>query len=47
MNILQICNKVPFPPKDGGCIAMNNLTQGLIDEGHTVKVIAINTKNIL
>jgi glycosyltransferase involved in cell wall biosynthesis len=44
MNILQLCNKVPFPPKDGGCIAMNNLTQGLIDNGHNVKVLAINTQ---
>lgn len=44
MNILQLCNKVPYPPKDGGCIAMNNLTTGLIEEGHTVKVLAINTK---
>lgn len=44
MNILQLCNKVPFPPKDGGCIAMNSLTQGLINEGHSVKVLAINTK---
>ncbi|MCW3086057.1 MAG: hypothetical protein JWP12_3423 [Bacteroidetes bacterium] len=43
MRILQICNKAPFPPKDGGCIAMNNLTQGLIDEGHTLKVLAITT----
>ncbi len=43
MNILQICNKVPFPPKDGGCIAMNNLTQGLTDEGHIVKVLSVNT----
>ena len=44
MNILQLCNKIPYPPKDGGCIAMNNLTQGLIDQGHTVKVLTINTK---
>lgn len=44
MNILQLCNKVPFPPKDGGCIAMNNLTQGLITEGHSVKIFAVNTK---
>lgn len=44
MNILQICNKVPFPPKDGGCMAMNNLTQGLLNEGHKVKILAINTK---
>lgn len=44
MKILQICNKVPFPPKDGGCIAMNNLTQGLIDNGNDVKVLAVNTQ---
>jgi polysaccharide biosynthesis protein PslH len=44
MKILQLCNKVPFPPKDGGCIAMNNLTQGLIDQGCKLKVLAINTK---
>ena len=44
MNILQLCNKIPFPPKDGGCIAMNNLTQGLITEGHSVKVFVINTQ---
>ncbi|MGQ0829067.1 MAG: glycosyltransferase [Bacteroidota bacterium] len=43
MKILQLCHKVPFPPKDGGCIAINNLTTGLINEGHQVKVLAINT----
>lgn len=43
MRVLQLCNKVPFPPKDGGCIAMNNLTQGLIEHGCQVKVLAINT----
>jgi polysaccharide biosynthesis protein PslH len=43
MRILQICNKVPFPPKDGGSIAMNNLTMGLLAEGHQVKVLAIST----
>lgn len=43
MNILQVCHKVPYPPKDGGCIAINNLTNGLIDLGHYVKVLAINT----
>lgn len=44
MKILQLCHKVPFPPKDGGCMAMHNLTMGLIDEGHEVKVLSINTK---
>jgi polysaccharide biosynthesis protein PslH len=43
MRILQLCNKVPFPPTDGGCMAMNNLTQGLIKHGVAVKVLAINT----
>lgn len=43
MKVLQICNKVPFPPKDGGCIAMNNLTDGLFKQGFEMKVLAINT----
>jgi polysaccharide biosynthesis protein PslH len=43
MNILQICSKVPFPPKDGGSIAMNILTEGLIANGNNVKVLAIQT----
>ncbi len=43
MNILQICNKVPFPPIDGGSIAMNNLTQGLLDLGCNIKILAIST----
>lgn len=43
MRILQLCNKPPFPTVDGGTIAMHALTQGLLDAGHTVKVIAIET----
>ena len=42
MRILQICNKPPYPPQDGGAIGMNNITQGLIEAGHTVKLIAVN-----
>lgn len=34
---------MPYPPKDGGSIAMNILTDGLIRCGNEVKVIAINT----
>lgn len=44
MKVLQICHKVPFPPKDGGCIAMNLITEGLIKAGHQVKVISFNQK---
>lgn len=43
MKILQLCHKVPFPPYDGGTIAMNNITQGLLTEGHRVKVLAVET----
>lgn len=43
MKILQICSKIPFPPKDGGSIAMDILTHGLIECGNEVKVLAINT----
>jgi glycosyltransferase involved in cell wall biosynthesis len=43
MKILQLCHKPPLPATDGGCIAMNNLTQGLIDAGHKVKILTIFT----
>lgn len=43
MRILQLCNKPPLPAKDGGCIAMNNITQGLLDAGHEVKILTIFT----
>jgi polysaccharide biosynthesis protein PslH len=42
MRILQICNKPPYPPQDGGSIGMNNVTQGLIEAGHKVKIISVN-----
>jgi polysaccharide biosynthesis protein PslH len=43
MNILQVCSKIPFPPNDGGAIAMNILTEGLIATGNDVKVLAMQT----
>lgn len=44
MKILQLCHKPPFPPVDGGAIAMNNITQGLLNMNHEVKVITVSTK---
>ncbi len=41
MRILQLCHKTPFPPTDGGSIAMNQITQGLLNKGIEVKVIAV------
>lgn len=43
MRILQITNKVPFPPLEGGSIAMNMISQGLLNEGHSVKILTMNT----
>ena len=43
MKILQICNKPPLPPVDGGCIAMNAITEGLLEEKHSVRVFSIAT----
>ena len=31
LNVLFLCNKSPWPPKEGGAIAMNRLVEGLID----------------
>jgi glycosyltransferase involved in cell wall biosynthesis len=43
MKILQLCNKVPYPPKDGGTLAMHQLSESLYRLGHTVKVLAMDT----
>jgi glycosyltransferase involved in cell wall biosynthesis len=43
MNILFLCNKSPYPPKEGGPIAMNVNIKGLTEAGHKVKVVALNT----
>ena len=43
MNILLLCNKSPYPPSEGGPMAMNSVINGLIEAGHTVKVLAFNS----
>lgn len=43
MNVFVICNKSPYPPKEGGPIAMHAIIQGLVNAGCSVKVLAINT----
>lgn len=41
MRILQLCHKIPYPPTDGGSLAMNQITQNLLRRGIKVKVIAL------
>lgn len=43
LKILQICNKPPVPPRDGGCLAMLRMTEGFLEAGCTVHVLAIET----
>ena len=44
MRILQICPKPPRPKIDGGCIAMDAMSEGLAGLGHNVKVFALATQ---
>jgi len=46
MNVLFICNKSPYPPKEGGSIAMFNLIQGLLRKKYKVKVLSISTPKL-
>ncbi|CAN5498322.1 glycosyltransferase family 4 protein [soil metagenome] len=43
MKVLQLCIRVPFPPQDGGSIAMYNMERSLFENGASVKVLAFNT----
>jgi len=43
MRILFLCNKSPWPSKEGGPMAMNMLIEGMLEAGHTVKVLAVNS----
>ena len=44
MKILLLCLRSPFPPADGGTIAMYNMAMSLKEAGAQVKIIAFNTK---
>lgn len=43
MKVLQFCHKPPFPDRDGGCLAINQMTRALEKAGIEVKVLAIST----
>ncbi len=44
MNILMLCNKSPYPPGEGGPMAMNSIVKGLLAAGHNVKILAVNSE---
>jgi glycosyltransferase involved in cell wall biosynthesis len=43
MKVLQLCNKPPYPSVDGGTMAMESITSGLLCEGCEVKVLTVET----
>ena len=43
MKLLQICHRIPYPPLDGGNIAMLNLANSLMQAGCEVQMFALNT----
>lgn len=43
MRILQVCNKIPYPLKDGGAIAIHHLSKGFINAGNSVDLLVMNT----
>jgi glycosyltransferase involved in cell wall biosynthesis len=44
MKVLQLCHKPPKPSIDGGCIAMNNISEGLMKNKCKLKIITIGTQ---
>ena len=44
MKILLLCNKPPYPASEGGPMAMNSIVTGLLDAGHQVKILAVNSE---
>jgi glycosyltransferase involved in cell wall biosynthesis len=43
MRILQVCNKPPYPPRDGGSLAMFSLARALHALGHKITVLTMFT----
>lgn len=43
MKILQLCNKFPYPLKDGAAIAITYLAKAFAELGHEVTLLSMNT----
>jgi glycosyltransferase involved in cell wall biosynthesis len=44
MKVLQLCNKPPIPRVDGGCIAIHNVSAGLLEKGIELKIVTVSTE---
>jgi len=43
MKILQLVNRIPYPLHDGGNLAVHAITEGLLDAGAQLSMLAMNT----
>lgn len=43
MRVLQLCHKPPFPVKDGGCLAINQISESVMHQGHALTIVSIAT----
>lgn len=43
MKVLQLCNKSPYPPMEGGPMAMHAITEILLNKNCSLKILAVNT----
>ena len=43
MNFLFLCNKVPYPARDGGAIATFEMATAIAEAGHNVTILAMST----
>ena len=44
MKILQVCNKITFPPDEGGSVAVLNISLPLSDAGHEITIFSFITE---
>lgn len=44
MKVLQLCHKPPQPTVDGGCIAINTISEGLLEKGVELKILTASTQ---
>ncbi len=44
MKVLQLCHKPPYPVRDGGCLAINQISTGLMSQGVDLRIVSIVTQ---
>jgi len=43
LRVLQLCHKPPYPIKDGGCLAINQISQSLLSQGVELHILSLAT----